>query len=341
MKYTNVKAFEKHLLDAYPKNFADVYAVIGKESYEVKAAVDELVNILLKTLKDPKFALKTYDGQKLVIQEVMQELNSLPFFSEKRVVLIFNAEELNKADIAKLEEYFAHPNETLTLIISASAINRATNFYKKMEKVGVLLDFAEEKQWEKEKSSKEWIFVKVAKENKRISEAAAHLLQKQIGTDLSSLNQEIEKLICFIGDRNEITQDDVAAICTLLHTETGWQLGEAIFARNGSSAFRITKGLLESGVPFLALIRQIRSQVQTGFQICTILASGGLAADITSEFPFMRGRILDNNMQSATNYGLARFKKAMLKIDETESAAKNGLGSDEYLSDLLIAHLVM
>lgn len=341
MKYTNVKAFEKHLIDASPKNFADVYAVIGKESFEVKSAVDALVKNLLKTQKTSEFALKVYDADKLVFEDLMQELNSLPFFSDKRVVLIQNAEELSKPDMTKLEDYFARPNNTLYLIISASAINRATNFYKKMEKVGVLLDFAEEKQWEKEKSSKEWIFIKVAKENRRITPDAADLLQKQIGTDLSSLNQEIDKLICFIGDRTEITRQDVMAICTVLNTENGWQLCDAIFARNAGTAFRIMKGLLESGVPFLALIRQIRAQVQTGYQVCTILANGGLAADVTAEYPHMRGRILDNHMQAASNYGLNRFKAAMLKIDETESAAKNGLGSDDFLSDLLLTHLVL
>ena len=340
MKYTNVKAFEKHLEGADPKHLGDVYAVIGKESFEVKSAVDLLVKILLKPQKNPEFALKVYNGDKILFEDLMEELNSLPFFSEKRVVLIENGGELSKTEMSKLEEYFAHPNRTLCLIISASAINRATNFYKKLEKAGIILDIAEEKSWEKEKSSKDWIFARVSKEKKRISPEAINLLQKQTGTDLSSLAQEIEKLICFIGDRTEITMQDIALISTSVNTETAWQLCDAIFSRNANHALLVMKGLLDSGTPLLALIRQIRAQMQTDYQICTILANGGSSSDVTAEYPYMKGRILDNHCQAASTYGLSRFKKAMLKIDQTESAAKNGLGSDDFLSELLIASLV-
>lgn len=340
MKYTNVKAFEKHLEGAEPQHLGDVYAVIGKESFEVKSAVDLLIKILLKPQKNPEFALKVYNGDKILFEDLMEELNSLPFFSEKRVVLIENGGELSKAEMSKLEDYFAHPNRTLCLIIAASAINRATNFYKKLEKAGIILDIAEEKSWEKEKSSKDWIYARVSKEKKRISPEAINLLQKQIGTDLSSLAQEIEKLICFIGDRNEITMQDIASISTSVNTETAWQLCDAIFSRNASHALLVMKGLLDSGTPLLALIRQIRAQMQTDYQICTILANGGSSSDVTAEYPYMKGRILDNHCQAASTYGLSRFKKAMLKIDQTESAAKNGLGSDDFLSELLIASLV-
>jgi len=340
VKYTNVKAFEKHLEGADHQHLGDVYAVIGKESFEVKSSVDLLVKMLLKPQKNPEFALKVYNADKILFDDLIQELNCLPFFSEKRVVLIQNAEELSKVEMTKLEDYFAHPNRTLCLIISASAINRATNFYKKLEKAGIILDIAEEKSWEKEKSSKDWIFARVVKEKKRISPEAINMLQKQTGTDLSSLAQEIEKLMCFIGNRNEITPQDIALISTSVNTETAWQLCDAIFSRNANHALRVMKGLLESGVPFLALIRQIRAQVQTDFQICTILEYGGGASDVTAEYPYMKGRILDNHMHAASSYGLSRFKKAMLKIDQTEASAKNGLGSDDFLAELLIASLV-
>ena len=115
VKYTNVKAFEKHLQDADHKHLADVYAVIGKESFEVKSAVDLLIKILLKPQKNPEFALKVYNGDKLLFDDLMQELNSLPFFSEKRVVLIQNAEELSKVEMNKLEDYFARPNSLVTM----------------------------------------------------------------------------------------------------------------------------------------------------------------------------------------------------------------------------------
>jgi DNA polymerase-3 subunit delta len=340
MKYTNYKAFERHLEEADAGLLADVYAVMGKEAFEVKAAGDRLVAVLLKSKKNPELALKVYNGEKLMLEDLLQELYSLPFFSDKRVVLIQNAESLSKVQTERLEEYLERPNRTLCLIISASAINRGTTFYKKLEKTGIILDIAEEKSWEKEKSTREWLFETVAKEKKRIGHEAVQMLQKQIGTDRALLTQELEKLICFIDDRDEITMQDIAAISTSVNTENIWQLSDAIFSRNANSALRITKGLLNEGTAFLALLRQIRAQVQTDYQICTILANGGTGAEVTATYPYMKGRILENHMQAASSYGLSRFKKAMLKIDETESMAKNGFQDDDFLAELLIANLV-
>lgn len=341
MKYTNVKAFEKHVQGSDKDHLADIYALIGKESFEVKKAADKLIAVLLSSETDPALALKIYQGEALDLNDLMQELRSFPFFCKKRVVLIQNAENLSKQEIAKLEDYFSSPNRAACLIFTASAINRSTNFYKKLEKAGVILDIAEEKPWEKEKSSKEWVMAKVAEDKKKITEEAVHALIAQAGTNQAFLFQEIEKLICFIGDRNEITAKDVAVITSSVNSDTIWQLSDAIFSRNGLHAFQIMKSLMEEGTAFLALLRQIRAQVQTHYQICTILANGGGSSGVTAAYPYMKGRILENNMQLASSYGLVRFKKAMLKIDETESFAKNGIGSDNALAEMLITHLVV
>lgn len=340
MKFTNLKAFERHLDEADRKHLADLYAIIGKEAFEVKSATNKLVNLLIKSQNNSEFALKVYEASKLNVQDLTEELGALPFLSEKRVILIENAENLSKTDTLALEKYFTQLNPTLCLIISASAINRGANFYKKLEKAGIILDIAEEKSWEKEKSLKSWIIGKVQQEKKRISQEAIALLQKQIGTDQLSLHQELEKLFCFVEDE-EITVQHIAEITTSMTTETGWQLASAIFSRNANEAFSIADGLLNSGTPLLALIRQLRSSVQTDYQICTILDSGGTDAEITAEFPYMKGRILENHIQAARNYGSARFKKALLKIDETESMAKNSLCSDDVLLQLLITKVLL
>lgn len=341
MKYTNVKAFEKHVKGSDANHLADVYAIIGKESFEVKMAVDQLIAVLLKSEKDKELALKIYQGEAFNLSDLMEELCSFSFFCKKKVIFIQNSENLSKQEMSKLEDYFASPNRSVCLVIAASSINKATNFYKKLEKTGIILDIAEEKPWEKEKSSKEWVMAKVREEKKKITQDAVSLLIGQVGTSQAFLFQEIEKLICFIGDRAEITEKDVSIIVTSVNTDTIWKLSEAIFSRNGLHAFQVVKSLLDDGTPFLALLRQIRAQVQTNYQISTILANGGGAQEVSTAYPYMKGRILENNMHLAASYGVLRFKKAMLKIDETESFAKNGVSNDNVLAEMLITHLVI
>lgn len=337
MKYATLKALESHLEESvlYP-----LYMIIGKEPFERKLAVDRLVSVALKKASNPDLALKIFEGERLTLEELMQELNTFGFFAEKRVILIQNGDKLSKSLMEQLENYYQNPNPSVCLVISAAAINKTTNFYKKGEKAGAALEFAEEKPWEKEKSLQAWVQTLATAENKRMDPQAALALVKQVGTDQSLLFQEVKKLVCYIDTRQEITPQDISAVCTQTNGENAWQLGEAIFKRDAVAALRISKGLMEEGTAVFSLIRQIRTQVQTEYQICSLLATGATPNMISEKFPYMRGRILDNHISMAQNYGLARFKKAMLKIDEMELLAKNSSIDPDVLAELLIVKLV-
>lgn len=340
MRYTNLKAFEKHLENSSPNHFADIYMLLCKDDFERKEAIDCLIGKMLKTQNNNEHSLTVLEGNQLVLENLMNELNTLSLFSPKKILLINQADKIEKSILEKLEEYFIHPSPLIVLIISASSISHSTNFYKKAEKHGIVLDIPEEKSWEKEKLRKEWVFSKVASEGKKIDPLACQLILKQVGTDSALLSQEIEKLFCFIGDRKEITPRDVESVCSNESQENIWQLGESIFRRDGNTSLRITKGMLEDGVALLSLIRQIRTQFQTEFQVCSLLTAGGNGTDVMKLFPYMKGQILERHMHAAQNYGMARFKKGMLEIDNTELLAKNSSVDPSLLAEMLIIKLV-
>lgn len=336
MKFANLQGFEKHVEG---KLFANSYMIIGKDRFACKVAVDKLLAVVLAGQSNPAFCLKTFDGDRCSIESLMDELQSISFFSEKQVIWLDQADKLPKAATKTLEGYFQKPNPSVCFIVSATAVNHATNFYKYAEKNGVVLEFAEEKPAEKERSMTSWVSSTVASKGKSIEPQASQHLVKQVGTDMSQLHNEIEKLLCYIGDRSLITLKDIGEICSSINMENAWQLGEALFRRDAATSLRISKALLSDGTPLLSLVRQIRHQFQTEFQICSLLANGGTSHDITQLFPYMRGFILDRHIQSAQSYGMQRFKKGMQLIDETEVAAKNSSMDADFLAELLIIKL--
>lgn len=340
MKYNNLKAFEKHLEGASPTHFAPVYMVLSKDDFERKAGYESLLKHLLGQQAADPLSLSIYDEEKVDIDKVLHELDSLGLFFAKRIVVIHHVENFLKAATEKLLAYYENPNPSIYLVLTATSISASTNFYKKSELVGVILEIPEEKPWEKERSLKDWIDQKVAQYGKQIDPAANQLLLKQIGINQETLNQEIEKLICYVGEKQQISAQDVFAICISVNGENVWQLGEAIFRRDPSTALRVALALLQDGTPLIMLLRQIRSQFQTDFQVCTILAQGGSTQDITKQFGYMKGQILDRHVQLSQNYGMPRFRKGMILIDETELAAKNSATENSYLMERLITKLV-
>lgn len=339
MKYTALKAFEKHLQSAAPNHFSDCYMILGKDDFQRKAAVDMLIKFLQVGQKNAELLLTTFDGENNPIQAVFQELNTLSMFSGKRVIILHQADKLNKAATQLLEDYFQKANRQTYFILTAPSLHHGTNFYKKMEKAGVVLEIAEEKAWEKEKNSIEWIHETLAKEGKKMDGQACQILVKQVGPDQAVLFQELQKLVCYIGDRANITLADVGAIATNCNIESVWQLGESIFKKDVAGSLKISKSLLKEGVQILALIRQMRSQFQTDYQVCCILHNGGGSEEITKSFPYMKGYILDLHLNMARQYGIERFKQGILSLDEAELMAKNSMMDPEFLLEKLIIKL--
>lgn len=341
MKYNNLRAFEKHLQDSSPEHFVDVYLIISKEQFQCKQAADLLINYLSKAQSEKAFNVQRYEAAEIPVEKLITELNSFSFFSQKPIIMLQNLEKAPKVLLEKLEPSLAAAKLPVTLILLTSSLAASTKLFKRIEKIGVLLDIPEEKSWNKEKTAQEWLLSLSKQNGKSFAPQACMALIKRVGTDSSTLFQEHEKLLCYVGDRKEITVQDVQAICTAANIDTIWQLGEAIFRRDPANALRISKGLLEDELPFVSLLRQLRSQFETEYKICSILSQGGTAKEIGEQFPKMGAFIIERHMQQAQAYGSIPLRNGLLKIDEAELNFKNSLGDAEVLNELLMAHLTL
>ncbi len=339
MKYTTLRAFEKHLEGSAPTNFALIYMILGKDDGERRLAIDTLVTALRNAQKQGDLAFRVLQGDGMKADDLARELDTFSFFVKKEIVLINDADSMKKDAIDWLTTYFAKPNPHQTLILNAPAILHTTNYYKHAEKVGVVYEWAEEKPWEREKTLSEWATQEAASQSKKMSPTTALQFIRFTGQNRALLKQELDKLICYIGTRHEITPQDIQTMCTPSPSGDEWQLGEALMRLDPASAVKIIQNLLKDGASIFAILRQLRTQMQNGCQIAWILACGGGAEGVAKEFPYLKGRLLDQKVQLAHNYGLQRFKKGLQIIDEAEVSAKNGMDDHELLADMTIIKL--
>lgn len=339
MKYENLKPFEKHLEGAKPLRFSPLYLIIGNESYQIQEAVSLLLRFLLPSESMRELSLAIFDGSQIEENELMIALDSHSLFTKSRVIWIQQAEKLKKSIQTSLEKYFIHPMRTQNLLLTAASWQKNTSFYKAADKEGVILEFAEIKPWEKEKRLAEWVNQQVTAARKLISFPVCQALVKRIGYDQTTLSQELEKLMCYCAEKKEITLQDVETICTRLQVDSIWQLGEALFRRDAAAALQMIHALLMEGQALLPLLRQIRSQFQTEYQIALLLAHGKQAQEVAQEFPYMKGQILERHLKQAREYGCDAFKRGLLALDATEMRVKNSSVDEKILVELLILQL--
>lgn len=340
MRYDNLIAFEKHLKSAYPLHLSPLYLIVSKEEFERKEALSKLLYFLVPKGEKKEDLLSSWNGVDLKLDQLVDELDSFSFFSKTRIILVEGIDSLAKPALEKLEGLIRTNSPLVFIVLAASSLSKLSQFYKNIEKVGIILDIPEKKPWEQEKKLVDWVNSELSKEGKTMPYGVIQQLLKQLGNDQFLIINELKKLICFVGERNEISRKDVEAICTSFSTDSIWQLGEAIFCRRGSEALLMIKGLLDEGHPFLPLLRQLRSQFVIKYQIAVLLDSGKAAADISTEFTYMKGQILEKNIQLTREYGLKSLHKGLLVLDEIEMRAKNSQIEDQLLAEILITKLI-
>lgn len=338
MKLNNLRAFEKHCKEACSLQPLPVYLLVSKDEAKRRSAWDSL-RLALLSENNPELGLKIFSGDKASVAQLNEELDSLSFFQKKQLIYIEQADKLNAKCSECLVHYLQRPSPHIILIISTPSLRSSTQLYKGCEKEGLVLDMPVLKAWEKEKELREWLQEMAKRARKRLSTDAAQALAKHCGTQKELLESEFEKVLCYVAERPEITLTDCKALGIDNFQESVWELGSAIFRRDATQALRVAEQLIAEGTALPLLLRQLRSQFQTEFQVCCILSNGGRSKDVMGAFPYMKGRILEQHMQLAKSYGMTRFRRGVLAIDAATLKSKNSDLDASSCMSLLIARL--
>ncbi|MBA4372699.1 MAG: DNA polymerase III subunit delta [Thermodesulfovibrio sp.] len=175
---------------------------------------------------------------------ILDILNTVPFFSGHKFVIVENVQKLLKKDQKKLAAYLENPSPSATLILThAGAVKKDLKEMLKGLKQ-IPLDI-------REGEIPAWLHAKARARGIEFSDAAAEFLVGTVGTDLGLLSSEIEK--CGLLGKTRIEQEDIAEIIEGRRTYNAFALIDAIRARDAELAFRIYRVLKETEEPYSLL----------------------------------------------------------------------------------------
>ena len=180
-----------------------------------------------------------------VIGKLREALQTLPFFGGGKVVWLRDCNFLGEeraASSAAVTETLAELAEelktfswqTVRLLISAGKVDKRKIFYKTLDKIGSVESFSAWSQDDKDWADRAEIAAReaVQKRQKDISEAVLGELISRAGANARQLENEIEKLCVFTGNRAKIELADVTAICAHSKTAKAFALGDALGDRD-------------------------------------------------------------------------------------------------------------
>ncbi len=227
--------FQKIISDLQAKKYASIYFLMGEESYYIDLISNYIENNVLNEM-EKEFNQHVMYGKDVDMGTVINVAKRFPMMAPLQVVIIKEAQ--NILDIEKLEYYLQKPLNSTILVIcyKYKTLDKRKKIYKMLSESGVV--FSSEKLRDYQIS--DWIGKYCQSRKISISPKSAQMLAEFLGTDLSKIVNEIEKLqLVMPKGSNEINPALIEEYIGISKDFNAFELQEAIAARDVLKANRI------------------------------------------------------------------------------------------------------
>lgn len=223
-------------------NVKPIYFLMGEESYYIDKISDFIENTILDEAEKGFNQVVMY-GRDVSIEEITSSAKRFPMMAEKQVIIVKEAQDLSRT-IEKLGSYAENPQPTTVLVINYKykKLDKRKKLYKAVEKSGVI--FESKKLYENQVS--DWIRRVLGGKNYKIEPKAAQMLVEFLGTDLSKINNELEKLITILPVNSIITPEDVEENIGISKDFNNFELRKAVGEKQVVKANRIINYFAEN-----------------------------------------------------------------------------------------------
>jgi DNA polymerase-3 subunit delta len=226
-----------------------VYALTGEEAFLKRQVLAALDAVLLGDA-DADFAKTVLLGLTADWSAVRADLDTLPFLSPRRVVVIDQADPFVTKYRTVLEKYVAEPSKNGVLILDVKTWPANTKLAKLIPESATIVCKTPAPQ-----SIGKWLtnWTKTV-HGKKLDADAAGWLVELVGPEMGLLDQELGKLAAYAGDRPTISRDDVDRMVGRSRGAETFKIFEAIGDGRPADALAILGRLLDQGEEPLGLL---------------------------------------------------------------------------------------
>lgn len=329
--------FSKVWRDIQKGNIAPVYLLVGEEAYYV----DETISKLRAALGGEDGEYAQFDCAEQPVDFVIDEADTIPFFSDRKLVVARNASFLRATekgkekiehDLSRLEAWLEHPTEQCVTVFVApyEKLDERKKVTKLMKKHAILLEAAQLKDHD----LAVWIQQEIAAQQGRITDDAVGKLIEMVGANMLQLRLEIEKLLLFVeGDVIDAHVVENLVAKTLEHD--AFKLLNAYLARDIVTAVTIYHDLLRQKEEPIMLVGLLASNIRTMNHVYYLEKKGYHPQQIAKQLKLhpYRVKLMIENRRRPTE---ERLLKALHRLAEVDLKLKTTGGNRERHLELFL-----
>lgn len=241
------------------------YVVHGEEQYQVRKAIDAIV--LKEIGQRDELNTIVYDALQVDIDVILEEAQTIPFFTDRKCILVKNANFLSSSndteiDLERLEAYLQNPMESTVMILSGEFAKMDTR-KKIVKKIGSLCKVSTCNKLDKD-SLPAYLKEQLQKRQLNINNATFQMLCERLPYDIGVIQMELDKLELYGGDINEAL---IKQLVTRSLEEDVFALVNAVVEKNMKRVFQIWEDLQVLNKDPIYLIVLIASQFHLLYQV--------------------------------------------------------------------------
>jgi DNA polymerase-3 subunit delta len=216
------------------KKYSPVYLLCGEESYYIDVISDYLENKILDD-GEKEFNLTVLYGRDVDAGKVIEQAKRYPLMSQYQLLILKEAQDMKTLD--ELSEYVKKPLSSTILVIchKHKKYDKRKSLSGLVAKVGVYFESARLYQ----DKIPAWITDYAKSNGYNINQKAAILLSDFLGTDLSKVANELNKLFILLPSGSAITEEIIEKNIGISKDYNFFEFQEALASRNVEKANRI------------------------------------------------------------------------------------------------------
>ena len=307
--------------------YKKVYLLYGEESFLKQSYKKKLKEAVAG---DDTMNYNYFEGKGLDVNELISLSDTMPFFSDKRLIIIEDS-GFFKTSSEALADYLPMIPDTTCIVFVEDAVDKRNKLFKKVKELG---HAAEMKRQDSAQLAR-WAGTILAQNGRKITGSSMNLFLERTGDDMENIRMELEKLISYTMGSDVVTTEDVEAVTTVQVTNKIFDMVNAIVTRKTRLAMDLYEDLLTLKEPPMRILFLIARQFNQLLLVKEMTAKGTDRGTIASKLkipPFVAGKV-SAQAGAFTREQILSYVKGCV---EAEEAVKTGKMNDRMAVELLI-----
>lgn len=223
-------------------NIKPIYFLMGEEPYYIDKLAEYIEKNILSE-EEKGFNQTVLYGRDVTIEDVVSTAKRYPMMADRQVVIVKEAQDLSRT-IDKIKHYVENPMSTTVLVFcyKYKTLDKRKKVTKLLAKNGVV--YESKKLYENQVG--DWIKRVLAGKKYNIEPKASAMLVEFLGTDLSKINNELEKLQIILPAGSTISAKDIEENIGFSKDYNVFELRKAIGERNQLKAYKIADNFAQN-----------------------------------------------------------------------------------------------